>query len=268
MKIISGAGVIMKGVRKNNNLYHYLGRTVIGTVVATSTDDRESEEMKLWHMRLGHADNGGEYRSDPFEKICKDEGIVRHFTVRHTPQQNGVAERMNQTLLDKVRCMLSNVGLDRRFCAEAVAYACHLVNRLLSTAIDGKTPMEKWFGKPATDYDSLHVLDPRAKKAIFMGITLGIKETEQSDGTPKQVEFERVAIPVDETTNEDSLYQKEVQMKRRPGPKTSHSNMNQLHFASQKEPLESLLVLLIWWLVHLQLQLMTFLSLIMKQSKV
>ncbi|KAL0402530.1 UNVERIFIED_CONTAM: hypothetical protein Slati_4282900 [Sesamum latifolium] len=55
MKIISGARVVMKGSRKNNNLYQYLGRTVIGTAAATSTDDRESEEMKLSHMRLGHA---------------------------------------------------------------------------------------------------------------------------------------------------------------------------------------------------------------------
>ncbi|CAL8989939.1 unnamed protein product, partial [Prunus brigantina] len=49
------------------------------------------------------SDNGGEYKSDPFLKVCQDEGIVRHFTVRETPQQNGVAERMNRTLLEKVR---------------------------------------------------------------------------------------------------------------------------------------------------------------------
>ncbi|CAL9009245.1 unnamed protein product, partial [Prunus brigantina] len=48
------------------------------------------------------SDNGGEYKSDPFFKVCQDEGIVRHFTVRETPQQNGVAERMNRTLLEKI----------------------------------------------------------------------------------------------------------------------------------------------------------------------
>ena len=53
------------------------------------------------------SDNGGEYKSDPFLKVCRDEGIVHHFTVKGTPQQNGVAERMNRTLLEKVRCMLS-----------------------------------------------------------------------------------------------------------------------------------------------------------------
>ena len=113
---------------------------------------------------------------------------MRHFTVRDTPQQNGVAERMNQTILEKVRCMLSNVGLGKEFWAEAVVYACHLINRLPSTAIEGRTPMEMWTSKPATDYNSLHVfgstayyyvkeskLYPRAKKALFMGITGGVK---------------------------------------------------------------------------------------------
>jgi len=134
------------------------------------------------------SDNGGEYKNDPFLQICQDEGIVRHFTVRDTPQQNGVAERMNRTILEKVRCMLSNAGLGKEFWAEAVVYACHLINRLPSTAIEGKTPIEMWTCNPATDYNSLHVfgstayyhvkeskLDPRTKKALFMGITGGVK---------------------------------------------------------------------------------------------
>ncbi|CAL9015461.1 unnamed protein product, partial [Prunus brigantina] len=88
------------------------------------------------------SDNGGEYKSDPFLKVCQDEGIVRHFTVRETPQQNGVAERMNRTLLEKVRCMLSNAGLGKAFWAEAITYASHLINRLPAAANEGKTPME------------------------------------------------------------------------------------------------------------------------------
>ncbi|KAK5773310.1 hypothetical protein PVK06_049616 [Gossypium arboreum] len=100
----------------------------------------------------------------------------------------GVLQRMNRTILEKVRCMLSNARLGKEFWAEAVTYACHLINRLPSAAINGKTPMEMWTGKSATDYDSLHVfgsiayyhvkeskLDPRAKKALFLGITDGVK---------------------------------------------------------------------------------------------
>ncbi|XP_026440725.1 uncharacterized protein LOC113339707 [Papaver somniferum] len=53
-------------------------------------------------IRVLRSDNGGEYKSDPFLQVCHDGGIKRHFTVNKTPQQNGVAERMNRTLLEKV----------------------------------------------------------------------------------------------------------------------------------------------------------------------
>ncbi|KAH9802505.1 Integrase catalytic domain-containing protein [Citrus sinensis] len=108
-------------------------------------------------IKVLRSDNEGEYTSDPFLQVCQNEGIKRHFTVRHTPQQNGLAERMNRTLLEKVQCMLSNAGLDKKFWAEAVSYASHLVNRLPSAAIGGKAPMEMWSGKHAQDYDSLRI---------------------------------------------------------------------------------------------------------------
>ena len=59
-------------------------------------------------MKCLRTDNGLEFCFDEFNTLCKKEGIVRHRTVRHTPQQNSVAERMNRTLMEKVRCMLSN----------------------------------------------------------------------------------------------------------------------------------------------------------------
>jgi len=108
-------------------------------------------------IKVLRSDNGGEYKSDPFLKICRDEGIDRHFTVRETPQQNGVTERMNMTLLKKVRCMLSNARLPKNFWVEALAYICYLVNRLPSSAIGCKTPLEVWSEKAAQDYDSLRV---------------------------------------------------------------------------------------------------------------
>ena len=70
---------------------------------------------------------------------------IRHrkfFKVRETTQQNRVAEKMNMTLLKKVRCMLSNVDISKSFWVEALAYACHLINRLASSAIGGKTHLK------------------------------------------------------------------------------------------------------------------------------
>ena len=210
-KVVSGALVVMKGIRRNN-LYLYQGSTVVGTAVVVSEADKVAEMSKLWHMRLGHSgekslqtlamqgllkgaktcklefceqcvlgkekrvkfsitihntegildyihtyvwgptktaslggkhyfvtfvddfskrvwvytlkskdevfetilvwkimvenqkgrkikvlrsDNGTEYRNDQFSYLCKKKGISRHFTVRDTPQHNGVVECIN-----------------------------------------------------------------------------------------------------------------------------------------------------------------------------
>jgi transposase InsO family protein len=134
------------------------------------------------------SDNGGEYTSDPFFEVCQNEGIKRHFTVLKTPQQNGVAEHMNRTLVERVRCMLSYLGLSKVFWGEALSYARHIVNRLPLAALNGRTPLEVWSGSPANDYDSMRIfgcsayyhvteskLDLRAKKAIFLGFSGGVK---------------------------------------------------------------------------------------------
>ncbi|KAK9224543.1 hypothetical protein WN943_009577 [Citrus x changshan-huyou] len=126
-------------------------------------------------------------KDEVLEIFVKWKKLVETQTGRKI-KQNGVAKRMNRTFLEKVRCMLSNAGLDKKFWAEAVSYASHLINRLPSAAIGGKTLMEMWSGKHAQDYDSLRIfecpayyhvkdgkLDPRARKAIFVGFKGGVK---------------------------------------------------------------------------------------------
>ncbi|KAG8502990.1 hypothetical protein CXB51_000989 [Gossypium anomalum] len=87
-------------------------------------------------------DNGLEFCSDEYNRLCKSEGIMRHLTVRHTPQQNGVAEQMNRTIMEKVRYMLSNANLSKLFWAKAASTACFLINRSPPVAIEKKTPQE------------------------------------------------------------------------------------------------------------------------------
>jgi len=91
-------------------------------------------------------DNGLEFCEGQFNEFCENEGIVRHRTVRKTPQQNGVAERMNRPLLERARCMLSTANLSKDFWAEAINMACYLVNRSPYTAIECKTPVEVRYG--------------------------------------------------------------------------------------------------------------------------
>jgi hypothetical protein len=68
--------------------------------------------------------------------------VSKGSSQRHTPQQNGMAERMNITLLERIRAMLKAAGLGKPFWAEAINTACYVINRSPSTAIELKTPME------------------------------------------------------------------------------------------------------------------------------
>ncbi|GJV60064.1 gag-pol polyprotein [Tanacetum coccineum] len=82
-------------------------------------------------------DNGGEYTGDEFDLFCKQEGIKRQFTTAYTPQQNGVAERMNRTLLERARAMLATASLGKSFWAgKQVNTACYVKNRSPSTAVE------------------------------------------------------------------------------------------------------------------------------------
>lgn len=132
-------------------------------------------------------DNGLEYCLGEFDEFCKNEGIVRNHIVKGIPHQNGVAEHMNRTLLERARCMLSNSSLSKDFWAEAINMPCYLVNRSPSTTIECKTPFELWFDTLA-NYSNLrlfgcpsyaHVNDgklyPSAKKCIFLGYALETK---------------------------------------------------------------------------------------------
>jgi transposase InsO family protein len=83
-------------------------------------------------------DNGGEFTSLEFENYCKEVGIKRHKTIVYTPQQNGVVECMNMTLLERERSMLSNAKLQQELWEEAIFTTCYLVNRSPSTAINCK----------------------------------------------------------------------------------------------------------------------------------
>ncbi|KAG2854887.1 hypothetical protein PC115_g25913 [Phytophthora cactorum] len=75
------------------------------------------------------SDNGGEYTSGAMAKFCKDRGIEQKFTPPYTPQLNGVAERMNRTLVECARCMLEHAGLSKSYWGEAVMTATFLRNR-------------------------------------------------------------------------------------------------------------------------------------------
>ena len=114
------------------------------------------------------------------------EGIQRRKTVSYIPQQNGLAERMNKTILERVRCMLLSANMLKSFWEEAVNTTVYLINRCPFAALDFKVPEEVWNVVPH-DYKNLKVfglayahvsqgqLEPRAKKCMFVGYPVGVK---------------------------------------------------------------------------------------------
>ena len=88
------------------------------------------------------SDHGREFENHDFKNMCDELGIMHQFSAPRTPQQNGVAERKNRTLLDMSRTMLVEHNLPGYFWAEAVSTACYVANRALIRNILKKTPYE------------------------------------------------------------------------------------------------------------------------------
>lgn len=113
--------------------------------------------FKDWHamverekgiaVKCLRTDNGLEYLSAEFNDFCRCRGIKRHRTAPRNPQQNGVAERMKRTILERVRCMLLTSGADKRFWGEAVSTAATVINKSPSSAISFDIPDNLWYGR-------------------------------------------------------------------------------------------------------------------------
>ncbi|KAJ4718466.1 Retrovirus-related Pol polyprotein from transposon TNT 1-94 [Melia azedarach] len=160
-------------------------------------------EKKIKRLRTN---NGLEFCWSEFDEFCKNEGIARHHTVRDTPQQNGVAERMNQTLLERARCMLSNAELTRRFWAETVSTACYLINRGPHTGYgDGVKGYKIWSPSEKrvilsrnVGFDENSMFNPTVKSIIVL----------ENGSVEKQVE-QQVTLDESEPQHEDQHPQSE-----------------------------------------------------------
>ena len=141
-------------------------------------------------VRAIRTDNGGGYTSQSFNKFCADKGIVHQFTNPYTPEQNGVSERLNRTLIESQRSMLYHAKMPLRFWAESMSTAVYLHNRSPTSALKDKTLFESWFGKKPnvsnfkvfgsvcfvhTPDHFRKKLDPKCRKAIFVGYPLESK---------------------------------------------------------------------------------------------
>ena len=105
------------------------------------------EREKGKPLKCLHSDNGDEYTSNEFKSYCSKKDIRHEKTVLGTPQQNGVAKRMNRTIAKKIRCILRMTNLPKSFWGEAVLTACYLIYRSPYVLLDFDIPKRVWIGK-------------------------------------------------------------------------------------------------------------------------
>lgn len=144
----------------------------------------EVENFAGRRVKTLRTDNGGEFTSNRFQAHLKTCGIRHELTIPKTPEQNGVAERLNRTLVETTRAMLLDAKLPHQFWAEAVSTATYLRNRSPTSAVEGATPHQAWYGqKPRVEHlrvfgsaayvhipkDERGKLDPKAKKCVLLG---------------------------------------------------------------------------------------------------
>ena len=144
------------------------------------------EKLTSLKIKFFRSDRGGEFMSDKFTRFLEETGITRETTAPGTPQQNGVAERMNQTLIGGARALLHHSGLSTGFWAEAIGVAAHVINRAPRKGLGWRTPYELMFGRvPDLSYirtfgcrawvynDKGKKWDPKSIPMIFVGYEPG-----------------------------------------------------------------------------------------------
>ncbi|GJS02705.1 putative ribonuclease H-like domain-containing protein [Tanacetum coccineum] len=167
-------GKVLLRVPRKDNIYSVDLKRVVPTVGLTclfakatidesnvfflATKDETSGILKTFITRIENqldykvkvirCDNGTKFKNSIMNQFCKMKGIKREFSVARIPQQNGVAERKNRTLIEAARTMLVDSKLPTTFWAEAVNTACYVLYKVLVIKPHNKTPYELIRGRP------------------------------------------------------------------------------------------------------------------------
>nr|GEU29067.1 ribonuclease H-like domain-containing protein [Tanacetum cinerariifolium] len=189
-KLADESYVLLKIPRKNNmysaNMKNIVPKKDLTCLVVKATND----ESMLWHRRLDkkvkiiRCDNGKEFKNRVMNEFCEEKCIKREYSVARTPQQNGVAERRNMTLIKAVRTMLADSKLPITFWAKAVNTAYYVKNMVLVVKPHFKTSYELLRGRTSAlsfmrpfrchvtilnTLDHLGKFDGKSDKGFFVG---------------------------------------------------------------------------------------------------
>ena len=100
------------------------------------------ENLSQKRIKTLRSDNGGEFTSGEFNDYCKEVGIKRELTIPYNPQQNGVAEKKNRSIMEVVKAMIHDQDLPMYLWAEATRRVVYVHNRISHSALGNKTPEE------------------------------------------------------------------------------------------------------------------------------
>ncbi|KAD7117108.1 hypothetical protein E3N88_04376 [Mikania micrantha] len=153
-------------------------------------------------LKMLRTDRGGEFTSNEFSQYCKDNGIARQLTAPYSPQQNGLVERRNRTIMSTTRSMLKASNMPQNFWGEAVRHAIYVLNRVPTKALTNCTPYEALKGrKPILDHlrifgciayakvalPHLKKLDDRSTQMVYLGAEPGSKAYRLFDPISKRI---------------------------------------------------------------------------------
>ena len=154
-------------------------------------------------------DRGGEFISQEFNYYCDQAGIKRHLTSPYTPQQNGVVERRNRTMMEMARSLMKHMRLPNYLWGETIRHVTYLLNRLATRSLNDKTPYELFRGKKpnvshlrvygCVGYAKivgvhLRKLDDRSRKLVHLGTEPGSKAYRLYDPITKRIVVSRDVI--------------------------------------------------------------------------
>ncbi|GJZ89327.1 putative ribonuclease H-like domain-containing protein [Tanacetum coccineum] len=147
----------------------------------------EIENLVDHKVKVIRCNNGTEFKNKEMNQFCEMKGILRQYSVARTPQQNGVDERRNRTLIEAARTMLADSKLPTTFWVEAVNTACYVQNRVLVVKPHNKTLYELFHGRKLAlgfmrpfgclvtilnTIDHLGKFDGKADEGFFVGYSI------------------------------------------------------------------------------------------------
>ncbi|GKB83546.1 retrovirus-related pol polyprotein from transposon TNT 1-94 [Tanacetum coccineum] len=165
-------------------------------LISINEYSRKMENLNKVRVKEPRSDNGTEFRNYKLEELCDEKGISQNFSSPCTPEQNGVAERRNKTLIEAARTMLNSAKLPKQFWGEAINTVC-TQNRSIIVKRHGKTSYDLFRGRsPDISYFYMFVclvhihnhrnhlgkFDEKANDGFFLGYSLVAKAFRVTEG--------------------------------------------------------------------------------------